>query len=328
MNKKKIAVLLLSLTIILGFIVIIVEIAPHAKANTIYVPTDYTTIQAAIDAADPGDTVYVYNGTYYENVNVYKTINLTGENRNTTIIDGGGWNTVEITADWVNITGFTVTNGDEGIYFESSSNNIIADNNVISNDHQGIFLTINSNYNTIADNTASNNSDSGIYISFSNYNTIINNIASNNRYGIQFHDSSSNTLVNNQMIGNGIHIWGPFLNGWNTHNIDTSNTVNGKPVYYWKNQNGGTIPSGAGQVILANCQNILIENQDVSGGSVGIELGFSNNNNIVNNTASSNNMYGIHLCFSDFNTLTINNASNNGANGFYFYCSGNNILTN
>jgi parallel beta-helix repeat protein len=353
--NRKIAVLWLNLMITLGFIVIIVQMAPPVKANTIYVPTDYTTIQEAINMAIEGDTVFVYSGTYFESVNVDKIINLTGENRDKTIIDGsGGGVGIYVSVDWVNITGFNVTNcginpvdsgikldnvhncriaqnnifsnDHEGIHLYSSSYNIIADNNVFSNS-DGISMELNSNYNTIANNSASNNIDIGIYITSSIFNTISNNIASDNRYGIHLTNSRTNTLINNQLIGNSIHISGQFPNEWNTHNIDTSNTVNGKPVFYWKNQNGGTVPPGAGEVILANCQNIRIENQDVSGGTVGIELGFSNNNYITNNTVSSQNMYGIHLCFSDYNTLT-NNTAQNGGHGFYFYSSGNNILTN
>ena len=49
---------------------------------------NYTTIQSAIDDANSGDTVFVYSGIYFENVIVNKTISLTGEDRNSTIIDG------------------------------------------------------------------------------------------------------------------------------------------------------------------------------------------------------------------------------------------------
>jgi parallel beta-helix repeat protein len=127
------------------------------------------------------------------------------------------------------------------------------------------------------------------------------------------------------MIGDGIYIMGEIVDVWNTHSIDTSNAVNGKPVHYWKNQNGGTIPPGAGEIILANCTNVRIEGQDLSNGSVGILLGFSNNNYIVNNTASSNE-YNIELSFSEYNTLTNNTVSKKGT-GFHFYYSCNNTLT-
>jgi len=55
-------------------------------------PNNYTKIQDAIDDAEDGYTVYIYAGTYYENVVVNKTIDLIGENTDTTIIDGGGNN--------------------------------------------------------------------------------------------------------------------------------------------------------------------------------------------------------------------------------------------
>ena len=68
--------------------------AGGSGGNTLYVggsgPNNYTKIQDAVDNASDGDTVYVFNGTYYENVFIGRSINLIGENKDTTIIDGGG----------------------------------------------------------------------------------------------------------------------------------------------------------------------------------------------------------------------------------------------
>ncbi|UCE39241.1 MAG: right-handed parallel beta-helix repeat-containing protein [Thermoplasmata archaeon] len=370
---------------------------------TIYVPTDYSTIQDAINASNDGDTVYVYNGIYYEHLVVNKTINLIGEDRENTIIDGGGsGDVVRIIVDWVNISGFTITKngpfqdqtglkiisdnntifgnniinnsngiyllsssgnnisnnnfssngrdwGHSGIYFEGSNRNFIT-NNTAFNNGNGIYLTQSCNYNTITDNIAisnkgpgirldqysnyniitnnavSNNSD-GIMLFYSSYNIIVNNNISYNRYGINIETSCGNTLVNNMMLKDGIRIWGELVEHWNTHTIDTSNTVNGKPIYYWENRWGGTVPLGAGQVILANCEYVKLENYELRDVCIGIQLGFSNNNIIVNNTVSSNIMYGMTLRFSEYNTIVYNTVSKNRANGFHFYNSSYNTLT-
>ena len=103
------------------------DISSLSAGNTLYVggsgAGNYTTIQSAIDAASSGDTVYVYNGIYYENVVVDKTINLTGEDRNTTIIDGGGsGDVVYVNADDVNVQGFKILNSGE--INDSTSNSI------------------------------------------------------------------------------------------------------------------------------------------------------------------------------------------------------------
>jgi len=55
--------------------------------TTITVPDDYATIQKAIDAANSGDTIYVCNETYYENISISKAISLVGENPEATVID-------------------------------------------------------------------------------------------------------------------------------------------------------------------------------------------------------------------------------------------------
>ena len=87
-----------------------------SSGNTLYVggtePGNYTTIQSAINAANPGDTVFVYDDSspYYENVEIAnKSINLIGENRNSTIITGNyDSDVIIIFADNVSITGFTI----------------------------------------------------------------------------------------------------------------------------------------------------------------------------------------------------------------------------
>jgi len=86
------------------------------NGKTLKVPSAYSTIQAAIDAATTGDTVLVADGTYTENLIIDKDITIISENgAEKTIIDGGKITHViaissSTTRDCV-LDGFTVTNG-------------------------------------------------------------------------------------------------------------------------------------------------------------------------------------------------------------------------
>ncbi len=82
------------------------------KAATIIVPDDYSTIQAAINAANSGDTVFVRTGTYSERLVVNKTISLTGGSRDATILNETTIDPlITITANNVKINGFTLKGG-------------------------------------------------------------------------------------------------------------------------------------------------------------------------------------------------------------------------
>jgi len=72
------------------FVVFLIAIQTVATATTIYVPYNYPTIQAAVDAANPGDTIIVQDGTYVENVGVNKNhLIIRSENEaEATIIQG------------------------------------------------------------------------------------------------------------------------------------------------------------------------------------------------------------------------------------------------
>ena len=289
--------LLVVLVMMASVFALSVPFASDARAATLYVggagPGNHTTIQAAIDAASPGDTVFVFSGTYYENVIVDRTISLIGESRDTVIIDGGGvGNTVYLTASWLNITGFTITGSDmggieAGIRLQDVHNCNVSGNNVSGN---GFGITLSPAHNsTIAHNNL-----------FSNFDNIAMYVSR----------SVNATIVHNTMSRNGIYVDGGLLEHWNSHTIDTTNTVDGDPVYYWKDVVGGTVPSDAAQVILANCSHWLVEGMYVDNSSVAVQLGFSSNNTIANNTAVRNRM-GMLISDSRDNTVTGNNISDN-----------------
>jgi parallel beta-helix repeat protein len=325
----------------------------NVHADTFYVGGsglgNYSSIQDAIDDATDGDIVYIYSGTYYENIVVNKSISISGEDSETTIIDGSGiGDVISVVADWVNISGLKLIGGESGILLEDVHNCSIYSNDVWGNGN-GIVLEFSSE-NNIFSNMASANNVRGIHLDDSMKNDIIDNIALNNKYGIELYSSDENILIGNNassnfrdgilmdsskdnhfndntMIDNGIFIEGHLPEHWNTHFINTSNTVNGKPVYYWKNQTGGSIPSGAGQVILAKCVNVTVQDQELTFGSVGIQLGFSSENEIINNNVSLNWM-GIDLVFSSKNNITDNIASSNNNEGISLVFSNRNDILN
>jgi parallel beta-helix repeat protein len=168
------------------------------------------------------------------------------------------------------------------------------------------------------------NNSLGVYIMESANNLV----SSNSRGGIFVMYSENITLINNTMEETGLTVSGPWITYWNSHSIDTSNTIQGKPVYYWVNQNGGTVPEGAGMVILAQCSNIIIENQNCSNSIKGIMLGYCNDITIVNNTLSNNLNYGIYLWQSDRNIIKGNIAYSNRFHSFLIAASNDNEIIN
>lgn len=108
---------------------------PALRGDWLYVggggPGNYSTIQDAIDAANPGDIVFVYDDSspYQETLLIHTSLMLIGENMETTIIDGSNTNDiVNITADNVTITGFTLKNSNDSGVVIHSNNNTITEN--------------------------------------------------------------------------------------------------------------------------------------------------------------------------------------------------------
>jgi len=114
------------------------------EKNMLYVggdgPGNYTSIQHAVNDANWGDTVFVYEGTYYENIVIEKSINVIGEDRNSTIVEGrtDPWDHVfHLECNDIVIKGFTIKKGTAGLYIgqtDSANINIkVIDCNILNN---------------------------------------------------------------------------------------------------------------------------------------------------------------------------------------------------
>jgi len=343
---------LLSQGLILGIIILFIgaSVIPStigiiAKKTTFSGSKSSGYIQGLIDHASDGDTIYIPSGIYFENIVINKSISLIGEDKDTTIIDGGGNGVVTyISADWVNFSRFTVRNGDtypetgpSGIEIDSKYNNI-SNNNIIFNHKFGIGIS-HQCCNIIMNNTIIMNDNYGIFMIGAYRNTIKCNVISNNGGGIYDSSGSGNLITGNTFLDDGIYLVdsfdisndkiidnsfynaGLFL-GWpySFHRIVDGNTVNGKPLVYLQDESDKII-TNAGQVILARCFNITVETLDLSNTSVGIELCKTYNCTLRKNICSNNFYYGIYLRDSKNNNISDNYISSNKWDGINLYNS-------
>ncbi|NJD54076.1 MAG: hypothetical protein FIB07_14570 [Candidatus Methanoperedens sp.] len=239
---------------------------------------NYTRIQDAIDNASAGDTILVYSGTYFGNVNVNKRLILRGIGRPVVDARGSG-SAITLAADEIILEGFTATRATigisvtsnnntlignnassntgyyrysgNGIYLYSSSNNTLIRNNANSNTgtsgSNGIYLYSSRNNTLIGNNASSNTgyrlySGHGIYLDYSSNNTLIGNNASlNTGPGISLDSSSNNRIYNNIFNNtNNVQFYDPNINSWNTTLQFSPNIIGGPTLggNFWAYPNG------------------------------------------------------------------------------------------
>jgi len=192
--------------------------------NILYVDVDggadYTKIQDAIDNASDGDTIFVYNGIYHENVVINKTsIQLIGESKHYTIIDGSGLEYVVfiLGRNDLSLCNFTVRNSSSsGIGIKVGDflpcSNIQIKNNIISNTSYGIFtpstlIGIRNNHKNIkiVENEIKNSCICGIDFHVTEFSIIESNNFTQNRLAINLEWSNGNIIKNNNFIENEIN---------------------------------------------------------------------------------------------------------------------------
>jgi parallel beta-helix repeat protein len=304
---------------------------------------NYTSIQDAINASQPGDTIIVRDGTYTENV-VVNVANLTLRSENgsasSTVLAAVNTSDVfRVTANSVTITGFTVRNATDsasaacGIHLDSFVHHCTISGNTVSENYCGIRLSALSNNNTLTGNTVMNNSVYGILVVSSSNNNLKNNTASNNNYcGIRLSESSNNNLTGNIATNNSFE--GIWLDYSSNNNTLTGNTVSenyyGIRLSSSSNNNnlaGNTANSnGASGIYLSSSSSNTLTGNNASNNSDGIYLDSSSNNTMTGNTAANNYAFGISLWSSSNNNTLMGNTASNNDNGIRLYYSSKNTL--
>ncbi|UCE39228.1 MAG: right-handed parallel beta-helix repeat-containing protein [Thermoplasmata archaeon] len=182
---------------------------------------------------------------------------------------------------------------------------------------------------TIENNIIENCTEEGMHFNGNDpgggYANIQNNTVYNNtKRGIVFYDVSDARLRYNNIDNSTYNfgVWGDHLSEFN-HDIDTTNTVNDKPIFYWRNHehDDESIPFYAGYVGIVNSTNITAENLTLTQNGQGVLVAYSNYTHIDNVTANDNEL-GIILYIYPNHTIVNSNISNNDYNGYYPGASG------
>lgn len=294
--------------------------------------TAFITVTAALNAASPGDQIWVAAGTYYERVTLKDGVALYGGfagtettldqrdwKANVSILDGQSGGTVVtafgLSSTATRIDGFTIQNGsNSGLYCSSSSptisNNTIS-GNTASSYGGGIYLNDNSSP-TISNNTISGNEtgQGGGIFCFSSSPTIRNNTINENKAsssggGIYCWNNSSPTISNNTVSRNTAYSGGGIFCSYSSPTI-SNNTINGN-----KAPLGGGIDCYSSSSIIIN--NTISGNETDEGGGIFCS---SSSLTISNNRISENmSTYfgGGICCFTSSPTISNNTISGNTA---------------
>jgi parallel beta-helix repeat protein len=286
-----------------------------ALNETVYIRAD-----GSIDPPDaPISTVD--NVTYTLIGNITSDADGIVVERSNIIIDGNGY-TLQGTGAYAS----------KGIDLSSRSN-ITSKNTNIKDFSYGILLSESSNI-SITGNNITNNSWGGIGLWNSRYNSISgNHITNNGRIGITLtglFGSSNNSIVGNVLVNDGLSVWDSY------GNVVVDNLVNRKPLVYLEGVSD-VVVEDAGEVVLVNCNRIIVENLNLSNTYIGVQLWQTNNATISGNNIT-NNGYGIELeSSSNHNNIIGNHITNNseygirlimGYNSKYNSIVGNYIINN
>lgn len=216
----------------------------HAATLTVNCPTD--SLQAAVNAAAPGDLINV-TGNCTENVDVKPDkmrVTLDGQNTATITATSAALPALQIRGKAILVRNFTVSGGSEGILVNRGSNAFIQ-NNVIQGNQTGIAI-IDLAFAVIIGNTISQNSSSGILVSETSSARIgfnsaddaqptPNTIQGNSVYGVYILRGSSARIYGNTISSNGQG----GISVFRSSSADiASNTINGNGTQ-WTGGSGG-----------------------------------------------------------------------------------------
>ena len=279
----------------------------RASPRIIHVPSDYSTIQGAVNASSPGDTILVGPSTYNETVTVGKSLSLIGAGSSNTIIDSRGLGPgINITGtSGVTVSGFTIRNADivsSGVIVAFSDDVAITDNIIRASSQSNGTYIVGSNAVTVQNNNITGNVW-GIAVQGGFGNTLRANNVTGNSVGIGVFSSQGNKIVDNQL---GKAQKGLEFNYASTSNVVARNIISNDTFGLW-------VQSSSQNLVTEN--NIDFNNQGAS--PVGVYLSSTSGNTIYHNNIRNNTIQMFGASAGDITGNTWNDGTANPRGNFW-----------
>ena len=130
---------------------------------------------------------------------------------------------------------------------------------------------------------------------------------------MSLYDSGGATLVGNTFSGCGLWIRGSSVEDCRMDTV-SNNTVNGRPLVFWQDATGSVVPEGAGQVVLVNCTEVTVQNQNIENANVGVDLVCTTVSTVRNNTLTNSSilLHRSEACTVQGNTITTQGEDSHG----------------
>lgn len=238
------------------------------------------SIQAAVDRAQPGDTILVEPGLYRQSVYVDKpNITLRG------LRDGDDWAVLDgehvlndgiiASGHSIVIDGFRVTGYKGNGIMTQGANNFEITNNYVEGAFYGIFPQFGTN-GLVANNTVTGAEDAGIYVGMSDNVDVIGNEAFGNVMGIEFENTRNALMAGNNVYDNAAGITLTLIPGLPVKDAhsqvirDNTITGNNHENFAPASSIAAGVPSGTG-ILIVGPDDITIENNKIAdNGNVGV----------------------------------------------------------
>jgi parallel beta-helix repeat protein len=257
--------------------------ASFTPVNNFGQGSQFASIQAAIDAADPGDILNISAGVFTENVTVNKSVNLEGAGQKllTVIGPGDDARVFSITDDDVSISGLTARgeNSEEscGVMIDNGVQNCRIEDCTLTGNDIGLVLGFESHDNNFVNDNLTGNYAGGCALVSSANNTFTDSqVNSNGLFGFLIDNCTNTTLVGNTVNLNGDY--GLYIEGGRNFNI-TGNTFNAN--------------AEAGIRLTNAITNLTIKGNQISNNGIGIEVE-SGASGIATWIVAYNNIEGNH----------------------------------
>ncbi len=240
--------------------------------------------------------------------------------------------------------------GIDGFLIWASINCYISNNSIIHNGNYGARFT-NSRDCTLLNNSITYHGNDGVKLENSNNCTLWSNYISHNDFkgsftGVFIQNTGNCTIVGNKLENNTFTISGENIDHYFQTDIQ-NNSINGKKLVFWQNIQSEIVPENAEQIILVNCDSVMVNNQKLKSLSTFYCLNISLHNNEISNSKThgiildhtdectldgniitKSSKSGILLSHSTFNEFFNNSVMNNLQNGIEAQASGLNSIYN